>query len=334
MASLYVVSPDAQVQLRAGRLVVVRDDRVIGAASLEQLGELVLVGRADITVPALHALLDRDARVVFLSYGGKVLGRLTAGMGKNHPRRRVLYARAQDPAFCLAFSRDLVGAKLANSRALALRWVRELRAEGVDIAPWVLDSVTGFDARLAAAPSLEALRAIEGEVARAYYLVLRSRLRDPWHFPRRSRRPPRDPANALLSIVYTLLTQSVVSALEIVGLDPYEGLYHADKYGRPALALDMVEEYRAYIGDSLLLRLANRRMLDPGDFQEIDGGFALRPKGWRVLMAQYHARLNQEVLVRDVGRRLSLRQVMELQARRLAALLEGRAAAYRPFRIR
>jgi CRISPR-associated endonuclease Cas1 len=232
-------------------------------------------------------------------------------------------------------ARALVAAKVANSRALARRWARGLAAEGVGLAPTAVGDLDRFEAAALAAPDLATLRGIEGQAARLYYLALRARLRGQWDFPRRSRRPPRDPLNSLLGIVYSLLTQACVSALEVVGLDPYEGLFHADKYGRPALALDMMEPFRAYIADSLALRLVNRRMLEPTDFAQQDDGVVLRSAGWRVVLDQYAARMKEEVLVRDLGRRMMVREVVELQARRLVACLEsGDAGDFRPFRVR
>ncbi len=335
MGTLYVVAADANIQVRGGRLVVTRDGVVTATAALDRLSEVVIVGRAGITVPALHGLLARDARLVLLTYAGKAIGRLAPPTGKNHPRRRLLYARAADPAFCLAVSRALVAAKVANSRALARRWARGLAAEGVGLAPSVVGDLDRFEAAAWAAADLATLRGTEGQAARLYYQALRARLRGRWDFPRRSRRPPADPMNSLLGIVYSLLTQACISALEVVGLDPYEGLFHADKYGRPALALDMMEPFRSYIGDSLALRLVNRRMLKPADFAEQDGGVVLRSAGWRVVLDQYAARMNEEVQVRDQGRRMTVREVVELQARRLVACLEsGDGSDFRPFRVR
>jgi len=337
MGALYVVTPNAQVHIRAGRLVVSdTEGKALAAAPLDRLTELVIVGRSGLTVPALHGLLEHDVRLVLLNRAGRVLGRLHRPTGKNHPRRRALYARSEDPDFCLAFGKAVVGAKVANSRALAVRWAEDMRAKGVEVEPRAMAAIRrpGLARAIGACTDLDVLRGIEGGVARAYFRVLRAMVREGWSFPVRSRRPPRDPANALLSVHYSLLTQTCFAALEIAGLDPYEGLFHADKYGRPALALDLVEEFRGFVADSLMLRLVNRRMLKPEDFVRAEGAVLLKPSGWRVVLDQYAKRLGSEVLVRRAGRRMTVQALVELQAREIAALVDGRATRYRPFRVR
>jgi CRISPR-associated protein Cas1 len=255
-------------------------------------------------------------------------------MGKNHPLRRAQYARASDGEFCVSFARAIATAKVGNSISLARRWSRQLHEDGVEPAPNILASAIACYARLATARDLNELRGLEGAAGCQYYRVLRMMLRPCWSFERRTRRPPADPVNALLSICYTLLTQAAVSALEVVGLDPFEGFYHGDKYGRPALALDLVEEFRAYVADSLTLRLINRRMVELRDFGTRAGGVILSPRGWSVVLTQFGRRMNEEILVRDIDRRLSVRKIIEFQARRIARVVQGKDEHYKPFRTR
>lgn len=355
MAALYVVTPNANLQLRGGRLVVTAEGDVLSATSLAMLSEVVLVGSAGITAPALGAMLEHDVRLVLLTRAGKLRGRLVPPTGKNLPRRRRLYAATDDPAVCLGVGRAIVGAKIGNSLTLARRWLRDRPAEPGDphappgpappnantdadaqpaTAAGPLDRLAAYARAAATAADLDALRGIEGSAARAYFGVLRGALDAPWTFARRSRRPPRDPANAVLGALYSLLTSTAVSALEIAGLDPYAGLYHASRYGHPALALDLMEEFRAYVADSLLLRLLNRGMLDAGHFAAADGAAYLTPAGWRVAVGQYGRRMEQPIIDRRSGKRAAVRTLVQRQAAHLAALTDGRAGRYRPFRIR
>jgi len=154
-------------------------------------------------------------------------------------------------------------------------------------------------------------------------------------FEKRTRRPPRDPANALLSLGYTLLTQNLMTACEVVGLDPYDGFFHADKYGRPALALDLVEEFRGPVVDSVVRLVVNKRMLGPEDFVGgRDGGIRLSRRGLRKFLEQYTHRLNTEIIHPYYGRRLSYQKVFEVQARLMAKVIQGELDNYRPFRVR
>ena len=151
-------------------------------------------------------------------------------------------------------------------------------------------------------------------------------------FEKRTRRPPKDPANALLSLGYTLLTNNLMTACEVVGLDPYDGFFHADKYGRPALALDLVEEFRGLIVDSVVMNVVNRGMLKASDFEPGPGrGVYLKPKAMKTFFKSYSARLNTEVVHPLVERRLSYQKCFEVQARLLRDTMEGKRQEYLPF---
>jgi CRISPR-associated protein Cas1 len=167
-------------------------------------------------------------------------------------------------------------------------------------------------------------------------------------FEKRARRPPPDPVNSLLGLGYTLLTEAMMTALEVVGLDPYIGFFHADKYGRPALALDLIEEFRAPVVDSLVLTLVNKRMLGPEDFEAAGDGDAelptfpkvgnsgtagvyLNQHGRRIFFREFADRLESETLHPLAGRRLSYRKIFEVQVRQAAKVISGEAEAYRAF---
>jgi len=173
-------------------------------------------------------------------------------------------------------------------RALALRWRRERQ----ELPREPLDKLAAALEKVPHAPDLATLRGLEGAGSKAYFAILRGSLRPEFVFEKRTRRPPRDPANALLSFGYTLLGEAVGTALEVVGLDPYEGFFHADKYGRPALALDLVEEFRGPVADSVALTLINKRMLTRADFRMPEsGGVYLNRHGLRIFLREFSDRL-------------------------------------------
>lgn len=331
MATLYVIEQGARVEKDYGRLMVTVDDANRLAVPLSQVSEVVVLGRVSVTTPALHALLDAGAGLTLLTQWGKVRGRLQPATGKNIHLRHQQYARAQDGAFCLATARQIVAGKLANYRALARRMARTRP----DLDPALIRRIVDAQKEAATAQDLAALRGIEGAGSRSYFQVLRRAVGPGFSFDRRSRRPPRDPFNALLSLGYTLLTENMVAACQIVGLDPLDGFFHSDKYGRPALALDLVEEFRGIIVDSLALTLANREMLAPTDFRPgPEGGIYLTQAGLRIFFEQYSRRVETEVLHPHVGRRLSYRKCFEVQARLLRRFIEDPDQTYRPFRTK
>jgi CRISPR-associated protein Cas1 len=336
MATLYVTEPGARIEKEYRRLLVTKRDDVLLAVPLGRVTEVVLVGRTGATTPALLMLLDEGIPLSFVTRTGKLRGRLTPPSAKNLPLRHAQYDRARDPGFCLAVARAIVDGKLRNSRALAYR-VRRSRAQayGRTIAARWLDRIEQAVGAVAQADDMDTLRGIEGAAAKAYFQVFRRGLRPEMTFEKRSRRPPRDPANALLSFGYTLLTQNLITACEVVGLDPYDGFFHADKYGRPALALDLVEEFRGPIVDSVVQLVINKRIIGPDDFEPgPEGGIYLSHRALHKFLRQYTHRLNTAILHPYYDRRLTYQRIFEVQARLLAKTIQGQLDKYPPFRVR
>jgi CRISPR-associated protein Cas1 len=334
MATLYVTEPGARIEKEYRRILVTKDDEVLKVVPLDRLSEVVLVGRGvGATTPALHMLLAADVGLTFISRTGKLLGRLVPPTPKNIPARQAQYAAAQDPAFCWQLARAIVAGKLRNSRTMARRVARD--CPGVDDTR--IAEITRCLKALPAAADLDEVRGLEGQAARAYFSVWSQSFGGELRFERRSRRPPRDPINAMLGLGYSLLTQNLMTACEIVGLDPYDGFFHADKYGRPALALDLVEEFRAVIVDSLVRTLVNKRMVKETDFRpagEEKGGVYLTRRGLRTFFTQYARRLNTPVIHPFYDRRLTYQKCFEVQARLLRKVIEKELDEYPPFVVK
>ncbi|MBN1138090.1 MAG: CRISPR-associated endonuclease Cas1 [Anaerolineae bacterium] len=338
MATMYVTEPGSRIEKEYRRILVIKDDEVIKATPVDRLSEVVLVGRGvGATTPALHMLLEAGVGLTLISHGGELLGRLVPPTPKNIPARQAQYATARDPAFCLRVSQAIVAGKLRNSRAMARRVLRDRLAAGGSDGEAARAHIAAIARCLKALPeaaTLDTLRGLEGQAARAYFAVWGQAFSGELAFERRSRRPPQDPVNALLGLGYSLLTQNLATACEVVGLDPYDGFFHADKYGRPALALDLVEEFRAIVVDSLVRLLVNKRLLGAGDFVEREGGVYLKRAGLRTFFAQYSHRLNARVIHPHYGRTLSYQQCFEVQARLLRQVIEGQLDAYPPFVVK
>jgi CRISPR-associated protein Cas1 len=332
MPTLYLTEPGSRLEKEYSRLLVTKDDEVLFRTPIGRVDQVVLIGRTGVTTPAMHALLQRDIPLILISRSGRLLGRLLPPTAPNLTLRRKQYARNEDPAFCLELARAIVLAKIHNQRTLALRLAR--RHPHIE-AGRPLQDMLAAKQQAVSASSIADLMGIEGFAARVYFTIYRQALREPWSFPKRSRRPPTNAVNALLSLGYSLLTQAMITALEIAGLDPYLGYFHGEKYNRPALALDLVEEFRAPIVDSLTLDLLNHLTLREKDFEQLpNGGVALTSRGLRVYLRKYSERLESSFKSRDLGREITYRKLFEVQARRLARTVSGQDEAYRPFRAR
>jgi CRISPR-associated protein Cas1 len=352
MPTLYVTEPGSRIEKEYERLLVTKEDQVLLAIPLSQVTEVVLIGGVGATTPALLSLLDHGAGLTLISSAGRLRGRLIAAEARNLPLRHKQYARSSDDKFCLEISRAIVVGKLKNLRTMARRLLRARAspiAEGAPLggdpgAPAAdppseirdpqsdIERINDALAQATVACDLAELRGQEGSGSRAYFAVLRAALRRELTFEKRTRRPPGDPANALLSLAYTLLTQALFTACEVAGLDAYDGFFHADKYGRPALALDLVEEFRAIVADSVVLTVVNNRMLTADDFEPgREGGVYLSRQGLRLFVAQFGRRLNTTVFHPDAERALSYQKVFEVQARRMRKCIETGEPTYQPF---
>jgi CRISPR-associated protein Cas1 len=232
----------------------------------------------------------------------------------------------------LKLARQIVVGKIRNQAVLAGRILRRKKNDSLQSC---LAQLKASQDRARVCETMDVLLGIEGSAARAYFDVLAEAFEPRWNFDKRTRRPPRDPVNALLSLGYTFLGYAMMTALEIVGLDPFLGYFHQESYGRPALALDLIEEFRAPLVDSLALGLLNRRLLREQDFGPDEaGGIRLSPRGLRIFFREFSDKLESRVTLRRIGRPLSYRKLMEVQARRLANVLLDKETDYLPFEAR
>lgn len=327
MPTLYVTTPGARVEKEYRRLIVAKDDELLFRIPLFRVSQVVLVGSVGITTPAMQALLRNGTGLVIISRSGKLLGRLVPPTMKNIALRQKQYMQGQDKAFCLTLSQKFIYGKLRNAAAMVARMRRGHKTIENEISMKLRQALKKIDKT----DDLASLRGVEGRAARLYFLAFRQTLRGDWSFGSRSHHPPKDKVNALLGLAYTLLHENMITALEVVGLDPYEGYLHADKYGRPALALDMMEEFRHIIGDSVVLNLINRRILKPDDFNSTEKGYQLKSKGLRKFFQAYQNRIQTEVIHPLSLHRLSYQKCFEVQARLLRKVIEGQEETYQPF---
>ncbi len=299
--------------------------------------QVVLFGNVQVSTQALHERCDRGISICFLSSGGWFYG-LARGMDhKNVELRRRQFALAADPARCLVMARRFVAAKIRNCRTMIRR---NADAVGGDVVDRLRDLAVATDA----VAGLDSLLGVEGTAARLYFGAYGRLMRPPgkegasapmtFDFQGRNRRPPRDPVNALLSLGYALLTKDVTVKLLAVGFDPYMGFYHQPRYGRPALALDVMEEFRPLVVDSVVLTAINTGVVQPGDFIRRAGAVALSSAGRARFIGAYERRMDEEITHPVFGYRVSYRRILEVQVRLLARYLGGELPEYPPFLTR
>jgi CRISPR-associated endonuclease Cas1 len=299
------------------------------------ISDVALFGNVAITTPALTALLERDIPVSFHSHGGWFRG-MAHGVGhRNVDIRTAQYRLSFDEAACLRFARDLVEAKVFNQRTMLRRNWRGTETTRQDC----LDRLSAARRATRGAASAATLLGIEGDAAATYFRGLAGLLKPPpatadgddlrmFRFDARNRRPPTDPVNAMLSLGYAMLTRHFTVALASVGLDPYRGFYHAPRYGRPALALDIMEPFRPLVVDSVVLSAINTGEIGTADFVVAATGTSLTQAGRRRFVAAFERRLSQETTHPLFGYQLSLRRLVIVQARLLTRFLLGEMPAY------
>lgn len=264
---VYVTTQGARV-IREGRHLLVRlGDDIHHTLFIGKLEQLVLCGNITLTTPALALLLREGIDTVFLRQDGRYRGRLASAEPKHVLLRRRQFQLTFDDGFCLSTARSIVHGKLCNMCTILQRIKRTRQSNAADSA---VRSVRNLLDKLAAADHLDTVRGLEGAASARYFEGLRQGLDNDHGFRKRVRRPPTDPVNSVLSLVYTFLINRVYAAVRLAGLDPYPGVLHALDYGRHALPLDLVEEFRAPLGDALTLALFNLRVLKKEDFYVFD----------------------------------------------------------------
>jgi CRISPR-associated protein Cas1 len=300
---------------------------------LPNTSEVALFGNVQMTAQALRATLERGIPVSLFTYGGWFVGRAVGFDTKNVELRLAQYAGATNPEVCLSLARGFVASKILNCRTLLRR-----NLEGED--PVALSELRQLARKALAAEALESLLGIEGTAARTYFGCFTGMLRAPdaertdFDLEGRNRRPPRDPVNALLSFCYSLLAKDFATTLASVGLDPLLGFYHQPRFGRPALALDLMEEFRPLIADSVVISVINNGVVTADDFVRAAGSVALTAPARKRVILGYERRMDHLVTHPVFGYRISYRRVLEVQARLLGRDLLGELPRYPAFRTR
>ncbi|MBI5521676.1 MAG: type I-C CRISPR-associated endonuclease Cas1 [Desulfarculus sp.] len=334
--TLYVTSQGAYLSREGETVVVKLEGQERLRVPMHTLGSIVCLGQVGAS-PALMGLCgERGVCLSFLSQNGRFLARVQGPVAGNVLLRREQYRRADHEAQASLLAQAVVAGKVMNARSVLLRAIRQgadecaaraLSQAGRELASRLRD--------LQGPSSLEVVRGVEGEAARTYFGAFDHLIRaqkESFFFHARSRRPPLDNINALLSFVYTLLMHDVASALEGVGLDPAVGYLHRDRPGRKSLALDLMEEFRPFLADRLVLSLVNRQQVKANGFTTTaNGGVYMDDATRKTVLVAYQERKREELSHPFLGEKLALGLVPHVQALLLARHLRGDLDAYPPF---
>ena len=331
---IYVQAYRAKVAKQGERLAITKEDSDPVYARLAETSQLVLQGNVYVTTPTLHELMRRQIPVSWHSYGGWFLGH-TVGTGHaNVELRTAQYRGSFDDAVCLRLARGWVQAKIRNCRTMLRRNWRS-----PDDVTSALTDLRRLADRAGRTRDMDTLLGVEGAAAAIYFQRFPGMFRNKgpgtmFNMENRNRRPPTDPVNAMLSFGYAMLTRTFVNILSAVGFDTYRGFYHRPRYGRPALALDMMESFRPLIVDSSVVMAVNNGEIRPTDFIRTSVGTNLSDSGRRRFIGTLERRLSQEVTHPLFGYRLEYRRLLEIQSRLLARFVLGEIQDYPSFTTR
>lgn len=327
---MYVQEQGSRISKSGDCLHVKKDQQVLRKVRLIDISEIIVFGNVQVTTQALRELCNRNIPVCYMTYGGWFTG-MTVGMShKNVDLRTHQYRKHADKTAMMNIAREIVFAKIKNCITLLRRNHKTPRRDKID-------ELDGFARRARLATKYDALLGMEGMAARLYFSEFSGMIKSEameFDFTGRNRRPPLDPVNAILSFLYSVLARQAMTTVSMVGLDPYLGYLHMPKYGKPALALDMIEEFRPIIADSVCITLINNGEIATSDVIRTNFGVNLTDRGRRTVINAYERRMDATINHPLLGYSASYRRIMETQARLLSRHILDEIQTYPAFRIR
>ena len=334
---LYVQSPSAYLRKQGEEVVIEEKKTVLEKVPLADISRIVLHGYSSMTTPLLHECMKRSIPVTYNTFYGWFVGH-TVGTGhKNVELRTNQYRASFDDKTCLKLARRWVAAKIANCRTLMRRNLKSAADDPAGIHDDLLAQFNYDIKNASKADSIDSLLGVEGASASRYFRHFTRMFQSPddpdmrFSFDKRNRRPPKDPVNAMLSFGYSMLSREWFITLSAVGFDPYRGFYHKSRFGRPALALDMMEPFRPLVADSVVLTVVNKGEIRPDDFVRSAAGCNMNDKARKAFIAAFDRRMETQVTHPIFQYRISYRRLLEVQARLLGRYLAGEIPRYPNF---
>lgn len=347
MTVAYIIEQNATIAKEGQRLLIKKNKTVLHTLHIFKLDQIVLFGNVLITPPAMSHLFASSIDTVFMTKNGRYRGRLQGPLSKNITLRQQQFRKMAEADFNLKTAGFIVKGKLNNLRTALLRLNRS--RESLNLDTQVL-GIRSLSLKIEEAPDLDVLRGIEGKGAAFYFEgFARGFLQEGIDFNKRTRRPPTDPVNALLSLGYSFLFNELMGVVNMIGLDPYLGTLHEVEYGRPSLPLDLMEEWRPVIVDSLVLSLFNLKTMTSDDFkvlsnpeeisEEVEGEEVIQPgqypvrltgDGMKKFIGQYERKIAQKIQYPPTGQHFTYRDCIREQVRHFARYLREEEEEYKP----
>ncbi len=329
MANIYITEQNSVLRKTGQRLVVQKDKEILLDVQCHSIDAVLIFGNVQFTTQVVHELCRHGIELAILSRHGRLVGQLTSPVTKNIALRLAQFRRFEQEAFRLEIARTITNAKIVNGMNLIRRFTYNHPDKDLKQHIRALKSASS---RALAAEALDELLGIEGASARVYFDAFARMLLTGFSFKSRQKRPPPDPVNALLSLSYTLVFNEISSLLDGIGFDPYLGYLHHPDYGRPSLACDLIEEFRAVTADRLTLRLINNRILTRDHFHKHSTGRAvyLTREGMKRYFREYEAFMTRRFKHPSRDFMVSLRGCLRLQAEELARCIKENTP-YTPF---
>lgn len=334
--TLYVTSPDSYLALDGENIVILEKEQELGRIPLHNLEAIVSFGYRGVSPALMGGCAQRNISLCFMSPQGKFLARIVGGIRGNVILRKKQYEVSKDSDVCIGIARNCILGKVYNSRWILERATRDHSLQ-VDVER--LKQVSGFLKQslnnIQNCQDMAQLRGYEGEAASLYFgvfgeLILQQK--KDFLFNGRNKRPPLDNVNAMLSFVYTLLTNTIASVLEAVGLDPYVGFMHTDRPGRVSLALDLIEELRSVLADRFVLTMINKKMVTGKDFtKKEDGAVMMNDKARKIILTEWQNKKKEVITHPYLGEKVEWGMIPFVQAMLLARYLRGDIDEYPPF---
>jgi len=336
--TLYITSDDAYVRKERETFVVEVNNEKVFQAPVHSIENIVCFGFKALSPPLMAFCAENNVGVSYLSENGKFLARVYGAQKGNVLLRKAQYTLSENELQSLLIARPIIAAKVSNYRSLLLRHQRNHPDECLDSVSNAAAVMGERLARIQTAETLDELRGYEGECATLYFGVLSSLItaqREDFTFTTRTKRPPLDPANALLSFLYAILANDVRSALETTGLDPQVGFLHQLRSGRPSLALDLMEEFRAYLGDRIMLNLINLKQVTKADFEIRESGeVRMSDDARKTVITAYQKRKQEEITHPFLDEKMTIGLLPHIQAQLLARYIRGDIPEYPPFYLK
>ncbi len=329
---LYVQEQGLTVTKKNENLNIINRNEQIKSIPLIKISQLDIFGNIQVTTQAIKELSNRNIPICYFSYGGWFYAITNSMSHKNINLRIKQFSIADDPKKSIEIAKSIIYGKIKNSKVF-------LKRNSFGDIKLGLSELDKSLKQVKKAKTSDILLGIEGNAARIYFMSFNKMLKHndklfSLNFHERNRRPPSDPVNALLSYTYALMVKDFTVTLLSVGFDPYRGFYHAPKYGKPALALDLMEEFRPIIADSVVITMINNKQLSDEDFIKIGNSVSLKPNARKKVLIAYEHRLDTNIVHPIFKYKISYRRVIEVQARLLAKYIQGEIPDYTPFYVR